>query len=179
MTDLRHIRPATAEDGAACARIYAPYVTDSAITFELEPPSGDTMAERIETATRKHAWLVIEDEHGVFGYAYAGAFHPRAAYRWSCEVSVYLDRDRRGSGAGRALYEELLAVLRRRGYRQATACITLPNPASERLHERFGFAPVGVFRDIGWKDDRWHDVAWSQLDLVADAGGSTAPGEIA
>lgn len=136
------------------------------------------MADRIATANRQHAWLVIEDDDGVFGYAYAGAFHPRAAYRWSCEVSVYLDRDRRGTGAGRALYTELLTVLRDRGYRQATACITLPNAASEQLHARFGFEPVGVYRDIGWKDGTWHDVAWSQLDLVPDADRTAAPAEI-
>jgi L-amino acid N-acyltransferase YncA len=159
------IRPASARDGEACARIYAPYVLETAITFELEPPSGQEMGARIAAAAAKHAWLVLEDAGQVLGYAYGGRFHGRPAYRWSCEVSVYVDRDRRGAGSGRALYSELLARLAARGFLVAIAGITLPNEASVRLHRAFGFEPVGTYRRIGYKLGRWHDVEWSQVAL--------------
>jgi phosphinothricin acetyltransferase len=130
------IRPATPADADACAAIYAPYVTDTAITFETEVPTSEEMAGRIATAI---AWVVAEDEDRVTGYAYAGRFHPRAAYRWACEVSVYLEPGRRRTGAGRALYDVLLRDLADRGYRMAIAGMTLPNPASEGLHRDLGY----------------------------------------
>src|SRR3954452_3517167 len=99
------VRPATDADAAACAAIYAPYVTDTAVSFETEPPSAEEFARRIASA---HDWLVYEDAGRVVGYAYAATFHPRAAYRWACEVSVYLELARRRTGAGRALYDVLL-----------------------------------------------------------------------
>ena len=157
------IRTATLEDAAACAAIYAPYVTDSAISFETEAPTADQMADRIAHAI---AWFVLEDDGHVAGYAYAGPFHPRAAYRWSCEVSVYLEQGRRRTGAGRALYDVLLPHLTERGYRSAIAGMTLPNPASEGLHAALGFEPVGTYRDIGYKFGAWHAVAWTQRVLA-------------
>jgi len=158
-----HIRAATPEDAAACAAIYAPYVTDTVISFETEPPTTDEMAARIASA---HAWLVYEDDGAVAGYAYAGTFHPRAAYRWATEVSVYLELGRRRTGAGRALYDVLLPHLTERGFRMAIAGMTLPNPASEGLHAALGFEPVGTYRDIGYKFGAWHDVAWTQRVLA-------------
>ena len=175
MTESRTIRKGTSADAAACASIYAHYVRTTAITFETEPPTADDMAARIAKAQERHEWLVLEEHGAVIGYAYAGTFNPRAAYQWSCEVSVYLDANRRGSGGGSALYEALLTTLRERGYRRAIAGVTQPNPASARLHERFGFTPVGVYRRIGWKLDGWHDVAWSQLDLLPHEDVTTAP----
>jgi phosphinothricin acetyltransferase len=160
------VRDATAADAEACAAIYAPYVTDSAITFEIDPPGAAEMAERITQAQSTHAWLVVEDEGRVFGYAYGGPMKPRAAYRWSCEVSVYLEPGRRRTGAGRALYEALFTRLTTRGYRTAVAGMTLPNPASEGLHKSLGFEPIGTYRNIGWKLDNWHDVAWVQRPLA-------------
>jgi phosphinothricin acetyltransferase len=168
------VRSATAADGEACAAIYAPYVTDTAITFELEPPSPAEMAERIEEALRGHAWVVLEDGGHVVGYAYGGLLKPRPAYRWSCEVSVYVERGRRRTGAGRALYDDLLARLTRRGFRIAVAGMTLPNDASVALHSALGFEPIGVYRRIGYKHDAWHDVAWTQLEL---GDGSDPPAE--
>jgi L-amino acid N-acyltransferase YncA len=169
-----NVRPATEQDAAACAAIYAPYVTETAISFESEPPSTGEMAQRIATATRTHAWLVLEDEGRVVGYAYGGKFAPRAAYRWACEVSVYLEPGRRRTGGGRRLYEALLERLTERGYRMAIAGMTLPNPASEGLHRAMGFEPVGTYRRIGYKDGAWHDVAWTQRELI---GGDEAPAE--
>ncbi|RZU19632.1 phosphinothricin acetyltransferase [Kribbella rubisoli] len=160
------VRDASAADAEACAAIYAPYVTDSAITFEIDPPGPAEMASRIAQAQSTHAWLVVEDEDRVIGYAYGGPMKPRAAYRWSCEVSVYLEPGRRRTGAGRALYEALFARLTARGYRTAVAGMTLPNPASEGLHKSLGFEPIGTYRNIGWKLNTWHDVAWVQRPLA-------------
>lgn len=160
------VRDASAADAEACAAIYAPYVTDSAITFEIDPPGPAEMAARIAQAQSTHAWLVVEDEDRVIGYAYGGPMKPRAAYRWSCEVSVYLEPGRRRTGAGRALYEALFARLTARGYRTAVAGMTLPNPASEGLHKSLGFEPIGTYRNIGWKLNTWHDVAWVQRPLA-------------
>jgi phosphinothricin acetyltransferase len=162
------IRAATTEDAAACAAIYAPYVTDTTISFETEPPTQAEMAERIAAAERTHAWLVLEDlEDGgrVVGYAYAGPWRSRPAYRWTCETSIYLEVGRRRRGSGRALYEALLARLAERGYRTAVAGMTLPNEASVALHRAMGFEPVGTFRQVGHKHGQWHDVAWTQRAL--------------
>ncbi|MGI5129990.1 arsinothricin resistance N-acetyltransferase ArsN1 family B [Pseudonocardia sp. CA-107938] len=161
------IRAATERDADACAAIYAPYVTDTAITFETEPPTPAEMAQRIAHAEQSHAWLVLESDGRVVGYAYARPMKARAAYRWSCEVSIYLELGRRRTGGGRALYEALFERLTERGYRTAVAGMTLPNDASVGLHAALGFAPVGTFRNVGWKLGGWHDVAWSQRALAA------------
>ncbi|MGH2864405.1 MAG: GNAT family N-acetyltransferase [Solirubrobacteraceae bacterium] len=169
------VRHASERDGPACAALYAPYVTDTAITFETEPPSGEEMGRRILLASQRHAWLVLEGQGRVVGYAYGGTFNPRAAYRWSCEVSVYLELERRRTGAGRTVYEALLARLQQRGYRVATAGMTLPNDASVGLHRAMGFEQVGVYRRIGFKHGRWHDVAWAQRLLIDDEGPPADP----
>jgi len=167
-------RAAYEGDAAACATIYRPYVLQTAITFETEPPTTAEMARRIEVATRSYAWLVAEHTSEVIGYAYAGPFAVRPAYRWSCEVSVYLQTGRRRTGAGRALYQALLPRLIDRGYRTAVAKMTLPNDASVGLHTALGFRSVGVHRRIGWKNGAWHDVAIAQRDLVT---GDSIPAE--
>ena len=165
------VRDATERDAEACAAIYAPYVTDTAVTFEYEPPSPAEMARRIAEAQRRHAWLVLEDGGGaVVGYAYAGPFKQRAAYRWSCEVSVYLEPGRRRTGGGRQLYEALFARLTERGFRTLVAVMTSPNDASEGLHRTLGFEPVGTFRRIGWKHGQWRDVAWAQRRIGPEDG---------
>jgi phosphinothricin acetyltransferase len=170
------VRDAQPHDAEACAAIYAPYVTDSTISFETEPPSAADMGQRIATAQQSHAWLVLEDDGRVVGFAYGGQFRTRAAYRWSCEVSVYLELGRRRSGGGRALYDALLARLAERGFATAFAGMTLPNDASEALHRAMGFEPVGTFRRVGWKHGGWHDVAWVQRQLTTGADPPREPG---
>jgi L-amino acid N-acyltransferase YncA len=160
------VRDASERDAAACAAIYAPYVTGTAITFESEPPSPADMAVRIGSALRSHAWVVLEDEGRVVGYAYGRQFQSRAAYRWACEVSVYVEPGRRRTGSGRHLYEALFRRLAGRGFRVAVAGTTLPNAASVGLHRALGFEAVGTYRGIGFKHDRWHDVAWTQRPLA-------------
>ncbi len=169
------MRDASAADATACAAIYAPYVTDTVITFELEPPPPPEMARRIAQAQRQHAWLVLEDAGRVVGYAYAGPHQHRPAYRWSCEVSVYLEPGRRRTGGGRALYGALLERLAERGYRMAVAGMTLPNDASVGLHRAVGFEPVGTYRRIGWKHGAWRDVAWAQRAIGPNADPPAEP----
>jgi phosphinothricin acetyltransferase len=165
-TEAMQIRPADpAQDAAACAAIYAPYVSATTVSFELDPPSTSDMADRMASAID---WIVAVEDDRVVGYAYAGRFHPRAAYRWACEVSVYLDEGLRGGGRGRRLYEALFERLSERGYRMACACITIPNDPSVRLHSALGFSLVGTFRDIGWKNGSWRDVCWMQRPLGQD-----------
>jgi L-amino acid N-acyltransferase YncA len=156
------VREAVPADAAACAAIYAPYVTDTVISFELEPPSVDEMAARMAASIE---WFVYEDNGRVVGYAYAGPFASRAAYRWSAEVSVYAEMGRRRSGVGRALYAVLLERLRERGFRNAMGGMTLPNAASEGLHRAMGFELAGVYRRVGYKNGAWWDVAWTQRVL--------------
>jgi phosphinothricin acetyltransferase len=167
------VRDATPDDAARCAEIYAPYVVDTAVSFETEPPGAAEMAGRIAEAQRGHAWLVLEDDRRVLGYAYAGPFMSRPAYRWACTVSVYLEPGRRRTGGGRALYEALLERLAGRGLREAMAGIALPNEASVGLHRALGFTEAGTYRRVGWKLGRWHDVAWFQRRLIDDDGPPT------
>ncbi|KAA1424749.1 N-acetyltransferase family protein [Mumia zhuanghuii] len=163
------VRDATADDAAACVAIYTPYVESTAITFETTPPSTAEMAERIAAAQERHAWLVLDDGERIAGYAYGGPFKSRPAYAWSCEVSVYLDREQRRSGGGRALYEALFARLEKMGVRTLVAVIALPNAASLGLHSALGFEPAGTLRRIGWKHGSWHDVAWMQRRIGDDS----------
>jgi L-amino acid N-acyltransferase YncA len=154
------LRDATSEDAAACAAIYAPFVTGTVITFELEPPDEAELSRRLADAQRRHAWRVAEADGRVVGYAYAGPYKARPAYDWACETSIYLAPTAQGQGLGTRLYVDLLDRLAGRDLRVATSCVTLPNPASAAMHRSLGFDEVGVFRRIGWKHGAWHDVAW-------------------
>jgi phosphinothricin acetyltransferase len=167
-SDHLNVRAASRPDATACAAIYSPYVTGTAITFETDPPSPGEMAERIDAISRTHSWLVLEDARRIVGYAYGALFNQRPAYRWVCEVSVYLEPGRRRTGGGRALYDALLPALVERGYRVAVAGMTLPNDASVGLHRAMGFEPVGTYRRIGFKHGSWHDVAWVQRFIGSD-----------
>jgi L-amino acid N-acyltransferase YncA len=159
------IRPADIADAAACATVYAPYVEQSVISFEETPPDVATMAGRMLEQPRL-PWLVATRDATVVGYAYASRHRARPAYRWSTEVSVYLRAGEHRRGTGRALYGELLDVVRDLGYVRALAGITLPNDKSVGLHEALGFAPIGVFSGVGYKFGQWHDVGWWQLALT-------------
>ena len=172
---MRIRRAESARDAGAIASIYAPFVNDTVISFEDVAPAAPEMAERIERLTRTHAWVVAEDGDGILGYAYGCPHRERAAYRWTTEVTVYVDPGHQRRGAGRALYQSLFVRLADRGYRVALAVIALPNEPSVGFHEACGFELVGVYRRIGFKLGRWWDVGWWQLDL-AIAGGS-APAE--
>jgi phosphinothricin acetyltransferase len=170
------VRQAGAADAGGCAAIYAPYVLETAISFEDVPPSAEELRERIAAA---HVWLVAEHEGELLGYAYGARHQQRAAYRWSADVSVYLDPRHHRRGVGSALYRELFERLAAGGICMVCAGITTPNGASEALHARLGFVPVGVYRAIGWKLGRWHDVLWMQRDLRPGAAGGPPPAIVA
>jgi phosphinothricin acetyltransferase len=158
------------KDAGAIRRIYAPIVEGTAISFETVPPTEEEVTTRIASTLERYPWLVCEaDEVGdgesedgrdVVGYAYAGAHRDRGAYRWSVDVSVYVDPDRRCRGIARGLYTSLFALLELQGFVTAYAGIALPNPASVALHESVGFEPVGTYRSVGYKNGEWHDVRW-------------------
>ena len=173
------IRLADERDAAAVQEIYAPYVRDTAISFETEPPTAAEMARRIRGVLEHAPWLVCERDGAVIGYAYAGRFHARPAYQWTVEVTVYVDRARRRAGVGRALYTALLDALRLQGFRTAVGVITVPNPASVGLHEQLGFRREGLLRHIGFKHGRWHDVGWWRLELQALPAPPPAPRPLA
>ena len=161
------IRSATERDAAGVLAIYEPIVRDTPISFETEPPTEQQMAERI---ARSHEWLVFERDRRIIGYAYAGPFHPRPAYRWSVEISIYLAQDARGSGVGRRLLAELLDRLKQRGFVNAFAGVALPNPISIRLFDSSGFEKIAHQKKVGYKLDAWHDVGWWQLHLREPTG---------
>lgn len=164
------IRDATENDAGACAAIYAHYVTNTYVTFEEEPPSVEAMAARIAAAQASHAWLVAEDAGRVLGFAYASRFKERVAYRYTCEVTIYLDGSATGQGLGRRMYTHLLTRVSELGYRQAVSVIALPHPSSVGMHESMGFEHTGTLRAIGWKHNGWRDVAWYQRPLGEGAG---------
>jgi L-amino acid N-acyltransferase YncA len=166
---IRHANSAL--DGAACAAIYAPYVTDTVISLEVDPPDAQEFTRRIERVTNTHPWLVAEAGDGLAGYAYASRHHERASYRWSVDVAAYVDRGHHRRGIGRALYGELLELLGLQGFHVACAGVTLPNAASVGFHEAFGFTPVGIYRRVGWKLGSWWDVGWWQLELAEPTEG--------
>ena len=161
------IRPATPEDAAAIAQIYAPYVTDSAVSFETEPPAADEIEARMKAGADLYPWLSAESEDGgIAGYAYAAPFRTRRAYRFAVETTVYLRAEAQGRGIGRLLYVPLLALLEGQGFTQAIAAIALPNDASVKLHERLGFRHAGTYGQVGFKLGRWWDVGLWQRALA-------------
>lgn len=153
-------------DAERICRIYNHYVEHTTITFEEEPVSIEAMQTRIaEVRSCGLPWIVYCDGGETLGYAYAGRWKPRSAYRHSVESSVYLDKERVGKGIGSALYEELLSRLRKASIHAVVGGVALPNEASVRLHEKFGFRKVAHFQQIGLKFGRWIDVAYWQLLL--------------
>jgi phosphinothricin acetyltransferase len=169
------IRLARQTDAPSIAAIYGPYCRDTIISFEDTAPAAEEMARRIRTLGATRPWIVLEEAGEIVGYAYASPHHERSAYRWSVSTAIYVDRAHHRRGAGRALYTTLFELLRHLGYFTATAGITLPNPASVGLHEAFGFALVGVYRQIGHKMGGWHDVAWYQRVIQCAAANPLDP----
>lgn len=172
--DLR-VRVATAKDAAAIQAIYAPYVLETAISFEQAAPTQDQIAARMARIGAAFPWLVCDQGGEVAGYAYAGPHAERAAYAWSADTAVYVARDKRGLGVGRALYGRLLPILRLQGFHSALAGVTLPNAPSVGLHEAFGFVLVGVYREVGFKMGAWRDVARWSLSLGPAVADPTPP----
>ncbi|MDZ4823324.1 MAG: GNAT family N-acetyltransferase [Flavobacteriales bacterium] len=154
---IRNISP---EDAIGILNIYAPYVLNSAITFEYDVPSVDEMKNRILHYTEKYPWLVAEDEGKIIGYAYASTYRERTAYQWCCESSVYVSEDVKGKGLAHLLYDRLFELLTAQGICNVYGIITLPNPVSEKFHSKCGFESFAVFKNVGYKLEAWHDVLW-------------------
>lgn len=168
------VRNAAMEDAARILEIYDYYVKHTAITFEWETPSLDSFQERVEKIMRRYPYLVILKDGRIEGYAYAGAFVGRAAYDWSCEVTVYLDRHARKCGMGRTIYEALEQALREMGILNLYACIAYPERDDEYLtansagfHGHLGFAKVGEFHKCGYKFGRWYNMIWMEKIIGA------------
>jgi len=171
------IRAAELADAGHIAAIYAPYVATSAVSFETEAPSGQTMRARMKAANGHYPWLVAtaDDSSVLLGYAFATRFREREAYRFVVETSVYVAGDLQGKGVGRLLYEALLDTLRAQLFTQAIAAIALPNEASIALHESLGFRRAGVYREVGYKRGRWIDVGLWQASLAEPANPPVEP----
>lgn len=163
------IRPAREEDAGALLEIYAPYVTDTAISFEYEVPTLEEFRRRIRETLKTYPYLVAQIGDTLAGYAYASAFKPRAAYQWSVETTIYLRRDLRGQGLGRKLYQALEETLRAQNILNLNACIAhtgqpdsyLSN-GSEAFHDRMGYKKVAHFTKCGYKFNTWYDMIWME-----------------
>ena len=136
------------------------------------------MRARILAGGDLHPWLVALEGDRITAYASASAFRPRPAYRFTIETSIYADRDRLRRGTGRLLYAALLELVERQGFTQAIAAITLPNEASVRFHEAFGYDRAGTYMRVGWKLGRWHDVGLWQRALAPAAEPPAEPRRI-
>ena len=163
------IRSATTADAARLLEIYSWYVVNTAITYEYVPPTLKEFEDRIRGTLERFPYLVLEEDNGIQGYAYAGPFHTRAAYSHCCELSVYLDRNARGHGYGKKLYQALEDDLRDRGFLNLYACIADPivedeylTHNSERFHQHMGFTKIGTFHKCGRKFDRWYNMIYME-----------------
>ena len=171
------VRPADPElDAQRVAEIYRPYVAETLVSFEETPPGTVEMAERMRTTLAWTPWLVAENDDGVvMGYAYASRHRDRPGYRWSVDISVYIDGDWQRRGIGRALYAELLPILLRQGFVNVYAGIAIPNPGSVALHESLGMSLIGVYEKVGFKFGEWPDVAWYGMRLREPADSPAEP----
>jgi phosphinothricin acetyltransferase len=166
------IRVATEQDAEKLLEIYAPYIENTAITFEYEVPSVQEFADRIQTTLKKYPYLVAEIDGEAAGYAYAAAFHPRAAYQWAAESSIYVRRDRRKQGIGRILYETLEQILVHQNILNLNACIAYADEEdaylthdSIRFHQHLGYQMVGEFHQCGYKFERWYHMVWMEKHI--------------
>ncbi len=163
------IRSAIESDAERLLEIYSYYVENTAISFEIETPSPDEFRKRISNTLKKYPYIVIEEDGVIRGYAYAGVFKGRAAYDHCCEMTIYLDRDSKGNGYGRALYTALEEALREMGMINLYACIAEPITEDEYLtrnseffHQHMGYTKVGEFHKCGYKFDRWYNMIWME-----------------
>jgi L-amino acid N-acyltransferase YncA len=163
------VRIATQKDARAIAAIHAPYVLETAISFEDIPPEPDEMAARMASILDAYPFLVFDDGERVLGYAYGSQHRSKPAYRWSVETTVYVDGQAHRSGIGRALYAELLDLLTRQGFHSAFAGIVPPNEKSVGLHEAMGFSYLGTFAEIGFKFGKLQDLGWWRRTLSPGA----------
>ena len=169
MSSQYHIRQARPEDANALLAIYTYYVLHTAVTFDTVSPTVDDFVRGISSRLGRYPYLVVEQDNKICGYAYASPFIGRAAYQWSCEVTIYLDPSERRKGYGRALYSELEKRLKAMGIVTLYACIGLPDgddpyltTQSADFHEACGYRRAGMFPRCGNKLGRWYHMVWMQ-----------------
>lgn len=153
------------KDSLAMLDIYSHSIQTSVATFEEQIPTTQDFAARITAIQKTYPWLIAELNGQVLGYAYASQHNPRAGYRWTVEVSAYVDEKFRGQGIGDRLYAKLFAILGAQGFKTALAIISTPNAGSESLHAKHGFSKIGVFDGIGHKFGKWHETCWWQANI--------------
>ena len=163
------LRLAREEDAEGLLQVYAPYVEDTAISFEYTVPSVEEFRSRIRRIRERYPYLVAEREGRILGYTYAAPFKERAAYGWACETTIYIARDAQGIGLGRHLYESLELALSSMGITNVNACIGVPEVEDEHLtnnsllfHSHMGYQMVGRFHRCGYKFDTWYDMVWME-----------------
>jgi L-amino acid N-acyltransferase YncA len=179
MTVSKTIRLASPDDSVAMAGIYEPYVRNTAVSFEYDPPTAEVFRERIAGVVPKYPWLVFEIDGRIAGYSYASRYSERPAYQWSVDSTVYIHPGFQRRKIASSLYYALFELLKLQGYYNVYAAVTSSNLQSECFHRSFGFEPVGTYRNVGYKLDRWHDVTWWQLRLAEHPPVPAAPGTIA
>ncbi|MCI8441875.1 MAG: GNAT family N-acetyltransferase [Provencibacterium sp.] len=169
-----NIRVADSRDAPELLKIYAPYVKQTAITFEYKIPSLQEFADRIEKTLKSYPYLTAELDGEIVGYAYAGSFHERAAYRWAVETSLYIAGEHKRRGIGRALYLKLEEILAFQHIVNLNACIACPQQVDPYLtrdsidfHRQMGFRLVGEFHQCGYKFGRWYNMVWMEKQIGA------------
>lgn len=163
------IRIATPEDDAEILKIYAPYVEETAISFEYEVPSVDEFRGRIEHTLERYPYIVAEQDDHIIGYAYVSIFHERKAYDWAVETSIYVDKNCKRNGCGKRLYQALEKILKKQHISNLYACIAYTEQEDEHLtndsmhfHEHLGYELVGTFKQCGYKFNKWYDMIWME-----------------
>ena len=167
------IRDATVNDIESLLSVYAPYVENTAVSFEYEVPSIDEFRSRFEKITKKYPYFLAEDSNGkVLGYTYYSEFKDREAYRYSVETTIYLAKEACGRGIGRKLYEVLEKAAKAQNITNMNACIATCKTEDEYLtnrsyyfHEKMGYKLVGTFHNSGYKFDKWYDMVWMEKSV--------------
>lgn len=159
------IRLAQCEDVKRLLEIYAPYVLNTAITFEYKVPSIEEFKSRIINTLTRYPYLVAKVDDKIVGYAYTSSFKNRAAYDWAVETSIYVDRDYRGLGIGKTLYHELEKISKKQNILNMNACIAIPDEGSVAFHQRMGYCQIAHFHQCGYKLDKWYDMIWMEKML--------------
>lgn len=168
------VRMASRQDIPQILEIYAPYILDTAVSFEYTVPSLDAFTQRFLSVTAQFPWLVWEENGSILGYAYGSAPFERAAFQWCAEASIYLRPEAHGRGIGKTLYQKLEALLRLQGYQKVYAIITSENQNSVAFHKAVGYSHVADMPGCGFKLGRWHGIIWmekllSPVDLPSKA----------